>query len=115
MTAIPSPPLAADRAQDAAIAEALGPEWLTITYDGSERRSKSAFSSDPVAFDSLMQEIGKRGLGVAYIVKLSTMANLDKQTNYECFGWSLLSAPQSTKAAAALAVLKESPEIGDER
>lgn len=124
------PPLPADRAQDARIAEALGVTLRPITtidhrgatadigYTDPPRRMPDgrmgvmahkcpAYSSDPVAFEALMQEIGKRGMGIAYIAKLSTMANLDDQPNYECFGWSLLSAPLNVKARAALAVLKE--------
>jgi hypothetical protein len=73
------------------------------------------YSSDPAAFESLMQEIGRRGLGKKWSKRvcdqLAASAEMRKTMGHDDypFGlvWAIASAPQSTKAAAALAALRE--------
>lgn len=137
-------PLPAARAQDAAIAEALGATWsgelLRLPSRGPSpgdeepatgwigspiaRRNKDgldvwpvcpAYSADPVAFEALLAEIGKRGLGPQFASTLRGMqphGYAGEQFDYYDVWELFLSAPQSTKAAACLAVLKEAKTNG---
>lgn len=136
-----SPPLAIaeDNVRNFAIAEALGAVWFTketdsrrelvdvsngyvvlarIWPDGEVATMSSVrYSSDPVAFEALLGEIGRRGLGEKYVRELArlTWTKLTPREagsgNFIAYDvWALLSAPQSTKAQACLAVLRESRE-----
>jgi hypothetical protein len=119
--------LSPDRERDAKIAEALGHEvkWLATALMPNvphyiDREISHGYtqlpdySTDPVAFETLMQEIGRRGLGEIYVRELMRLLATDRI--HEDFGlvtvagediFALIVAEQSKRAAAALAVLTE--------
>lgn len=119
MSPDPSPPTAAERrAVDAAIETALtGARTRTVEDvlivvddDGYPRRHVPDYSSDSAASDALEAELGRRGLGERYALKLMAM-----QPGFyagACYHFDdiwkyFLYAPLLLKAQAALAVLRE--------
>lgn len=119
--------LSPDRERDVKIAEALGAAaemqrvcvvedhhrqegwcyWCKRLVSDAPMRGPR-YSTDPVAFETLLQEIGRRGLGVRYMIALSHSLDFP---GFSCLGWNDLfkyqSAPLDVKAEAALRVLTE--------